>query len=591
MSLNLRWLACVALVAVGVPALGQESPLGQLPAGAPIVIQVRGAEQAQERLKATITAATPEFGPMIANELENGISRLLSGRELKALAKDGPVFVVFTEVPTGDEERPDLAVVARVTNYVQFRDAFLKDDERKELKADKAGYEIAKIDDQTAYFLNRGEYAVVSASEKAIKAFATKTAESLSARLTGPLAAKLLGADVAAFVDVRAVRKQHGDSIAAAKQALDQALEQAEGAGGIDKAQIQQAGKIFGSLFQLIEDTDQVVVSADFRPEGLMLRLHTQVGEKSKTNAYLKTMKPATLTGIIKLPTGAMAYSNSVPGLDLAQGLLTSMLGLGGSGESKASPEAEEALKELAGLKFEESYSSGDFPSGGIQVIRYAEPAKAVAASLKLYKSVPADSSFIGSALKGKPEVKEGEQTAHGFTLHSVRLTWNIDKMVERFPEEQREAAKETMKKMIGDGQRFWFGSDGKEFVQLTAKDWAEASKLLDAYVGGKSALGSDPAFAATRKQLPAAANTVILIDAGRMAYAMGQYVGDLLKNIPNIQIAIGQAKKPEGKPSYLGIAVTLEPRNGSLDVYVPTEGIKQIIGVLQPLFGGPAGE
>ncbi len=427
-------------------------------------------------------------------------------------------------------------------------------------------------------------------SEKVLKKFQDKKAPTLESRLTKAFAEKLLGSDLSVFVDMKAVYKQHGDQIANARGFIDQVVQSAQQMGGVDKSQIEQAKKLFDGLFQLIDDTEQIVAAVDFRPEGFVLGAHVQVADKSPSNAYLKTVKPAMLTGMAKLPAGAMVYSNSSSNLELVQGLFSSMLGLGGSSDAKLSKDAEDALAELGALKFEESYSSFDFPSGGISVIRYAEPAKAVAAALKLYKSLPENAALGGSALKGKPEVKANDQTVGSFALHGVKITWDVERMVERFPEELREGMKETMKKMLGDGQRFWFGTDGKTFVQVTAKDWVEGKKRLEDYLSGKSTLGGDAEFAATRKQLPAGANTLVVLDSGRLAFAIGQYTGEVLKNFPALPFNLGAAKKPEGKSSYIGLAVTLQPRQGGIDLFLPAEAIKQIVSVLQPLFGEPGG-
>jgi len=588
MPSQLRWLTVLLLpVSLVLPARAQQSPLSQVP-DSPIVVHLRGWEHTVDRVKATLKASLPDYGELITGQIDRAISDALNGRELKGLAKEGPMFIVFTEVPTSSEETPDIAVMVRVTNYVQFRDAYLKEEERNNLKADKAGFETASMGDKKMYWLNRGEYAVITISEKSLKKFQDKKSATVESRIAKPFAEKLLGADLSAFVDMKAVYKQHGDQMANARGFVDQAIQAAQGMGGVDKTQVEQAKKILESMFQLVEDTEQLVASVDFRPEGFMLRTYVQVAEKSPSNVYLKTVKPAALTGIGKLPAGAMVYSNSSSNLELAQGLLSSMLGLGGGGgDAKSTKAAEEALAEMTGLKFEESYSSYDFPSGGINVIRYADPAKAVAASLKLYQAIPENAAFGGSALKGKPEVKPNEQSVGGFSLHGVKLNWDIDRMVERFPEELREGMKETMKKLLGHGQRIWFGTDGKAFVQVTAKDWTEGKKRLDEYLSGRATMGASAEFAATRKQLPAETNTLVLLDAGRMAHAIGQYIGEILKNFPALPFNLGAAGKPEGKPSYIGFAMTLQPRQGGIDLFLPAEAVKQIFTVLKPLFGG----
>ena len=591
-----RLLVAALAVSLALTATGRAQPtpvesagasaLAIVPANAPIVVQIRGWDRSVERLKGLIKTAIPDFAPQIVGQLESGISQALEGRDLKGLAKDGPIFLVFTAMPTPDQDEPEMAVVARVDNYVQFRDGFLKEDERKELKADKAGYEVTKINDKKVYILNRDGFGVITPSEKAIKLFLDKKAAPLSGVLAKPLAAKLTENDLAVYVDMKSVNKQYGDQIAQAKQFLDVAIMAAQGMGSISKEQIEQVKKVYAMMFQFVEDCDALVAGVDFRPEGALVRLHAQVGEKSKTNAALKDAKSAPLTGLAKLPTGQVAYTASASGLETAGGLLNSMLGLGTGGDNKANKALEDAMAELVALQVEEMYGSMDYPMTGVSVTKYSDSSKAVATLLKMYKAIPENAEFAGLAIKGKVKLDENAQKLNGFTLHGVQMTFDMEKLVERFPEELREAMKGSMKKLLGEEQKSWFGTDGKTNIQVTAKDWSEAKKLLEKYFSSQNTLATEPGY-----QLTGTANTVILMDSGKFAYTMAQYIGEILKNIPGLPANVGEAKKPEGKPAYVGIALHLEPKHGALDMFLPADGLKQIVGVLAPMFGGLGGQ
>src|SRR5260221_6996752 len=169
MSSRTRWLAAIVTCAFAAPALAQ-SPLAVVPAKAPIVAHLRGWDNTFARLNTVLKNAAPDFAPLITGEIEKAIATGLSGRELKGLGKDGPVFVVFTEVPSEGMDVPDLAVVVRVTNYAEFRDGILKDEERKELKP-MNGYEKTTMEGKDLFFLKKGEFAVVTPSQKALKLF------------------------------------------------------------------------------------------------------------------------------------------------------------------------------------------------------------------------------------------------------------------------------------------------------------------------------------------------------------------------------------------------------------------------------------
>ena len=60
-----------------------------------------------------------------------------------------------------------MAIVARVTDYMALRNGFLTDEERKNLKKEKAGYEVATINGKEAHLIHRGSY-VILASDKEV---------------------------------------------------------------------------------------------------------------------------------------------------------------------------------------------------------------------------------------------------------------------------------------------------------------------------------------------------------------------------------------------------------------------------------------
>src|SRR5262249_4839121 len=149
-----------------------------------------------------------------------------------------------------------------------------------------------------------------------------KKGDTLASKLDKALASKLLDADVSAYVDVKAITKQYGDEIDSFKALMDQAIQQFQTTGMLDKSQLDMVKRLYDGLFQLVEDSEGFVASLEFRPEGYMLRLHTQVGEKSKTNEVLRTFKPAALEGLTKLPTGQMSYITGTADLEWLKNLM-----------------------------------------------------------------------------------------------------------------------------------------------------------------------------------------------------------------------------------------------------------------------------
>ena len=112
--------------AAAAPAPGDRSSLAQVPATAPIVLYLRGAEGTKDRLLVTLKAALPERLPQIQPFLDNLVKEGIDGRKLAGVPKDGPIFLVFTELPKPADNPPKIAVVLAVNKYEEFRDGLLK---------------------------------------------------------------------------------------------------------------------------------------------------------------------------------------------------------------------------------------------------------------------------------------------------------------------------------------------------------------------------------------------------------------------------------------------------------------------------------
>lgn len=74
----------------------QEKPLGQVPAQAPLVVQLRGFERTRERLNVLIKNAMPDYAGPAKEKMDQALKQALEGRSLDGLTKDGSLFLVFT---------------------------------------------------------------------------------------------------------------------------------------------------------------------------------------------------------------------------------------------------------------------------------------------------------------------------------------------------------------------------------------------------------------------------------------------------------------------------------------------------------------
>jgi hypothetical protein len=576
------WGALTCALALTLPAAAapvpgeQDKPLAQVPAKSAVVVQLKGFERTRERLNVLIKAALPDFADMAKEKMKEALDQALDGRKIDAVSKDGHVFVVFTQLPDPNQNPPKMAILVPVKNYKEFRDGILKDDERKGIKADPLGYEIAQINGEAVYFVDRKNgYAAVTPDADVAATFVKKF-DSIEGKLSKPLAKSLLAADVSAYVDMAAVNKEHGDAIKQAQAQLEQALDATP-----DKNTAEMVKRIYGPMFQAVSDSTAVLVSADFRPEGVLLHVETEVPADSKTNTLLKSWKTMPAAELAKLPAGSMVYT----GLAYTPALMKE---LGPLAYGAVDPESDEgkAIKKLVGEMADANprfmLSSSNVPSAGIAVSKYDNPAKAVDAQLRLFKGLK-EGSMFGAVLKSAPVIKENAQKHGGFDLASVSMKWDLEKTVEKqgaaLGDDQKKAMIENMKSLLGEGSNFWIGTDGKTVVQVTAKDWDEARALLDRLQKGEQTLGSSQAFKDTVKHLPAENSMLLLADVPQATEMIVKSVVTALQGFGlGNQIPPG-IEKPSIKPktSYVGLAVTLESGRGSLDVWLSATSINDV--------------
>jgi len=551
----------LGLVVVLVPhARGDESGLAVVPAKAPVVLYCHGVERTQERLLALIKNAWPEKAADAKAHLEAGLKEKMEGRELKGLAKDGPAFLVLMELPQGGEEKPTVAAIVRVTNYSEFREGILTEEERKTVKKED-GYETAQCSGNQTYFVNQGDYAIITIRKDTADYFGKKH-DGLDTKLVGDLGKRLLDSDLALYVNMEAVNQKFGEQIQAGKQMIPMFLQSA--GDKIDAKTIETAKDFVDGIFQLVEDEKALLVAADFRPEGLAFQIAARVGSDSKTDGFLKGSNPAALADIGKFPRGQIMYCGAQLGTGLAKAY-EKLIGQVAGDEAKSALTAAGPQGMYMDL--------GSFTQG-IQVWQYEQPAKAVEASIKIFEATAGGSKFQSAPIKGKPELKRDAESYRDFKFTSVHMDWDFEKMAEQ-PGGKNMVP--VMKKLLGEGLNVWFGTDGKSYIQLSASTWDAAKKALDDYLDGKEPVSGDAEFNATRAQLPAETTMLSVFDGP-------QYVSMLLDVVgPNLPMPIPPMKAEKGK-SYVGVAVTLKPEHGTLDIWLPVSLFKEIRKMAEPL-------
>jgi hypothetical protein len=570
------------------PAPAERAGLDQVPASAPIVIHVRGVEGTKDRLITLVKNALPEVAPLVEKQLQAWWDDGIDGRKLRGLAKDGPIFFAFTEMPKPGVDPPAVAIIAAVTDYAAFRDAALKEDERKGLKEVAKGVERTVLEKSggDVFFVSKPGFVVLTPREDVAKALAKKQA-GLDGRISKELANKLLAADVGLYLAMDAFNKDYAEQIKHAKEAIDGVLQQA--AGNVGKSQqsgIELARKALGPIFQAVQDSQGILVTLEFRPTGLALHAQTEIKAGSETARALAGAKPNAFGGMGKLPAGQLYYSGIQTGPALYKVLGPFMFGAMAADDPEGAKKIKAATDELIKAGPGARIDGFKLPPSGVQVYHYQDSAKAVDGQLKLLQALGSGATLQSGMLKSKPVVKKNAQKYRDFELHSVHLEWDLEKMAEAsgagagaLPEEARKQLADGMKKLMGSEMNLWFGSDGKENVTVIARDWPAAEKLLDQYFKGEKKVGDVAAFRDTRKEMPREATVLALFDVVQYAAAVLDFVKPLIGGAmplpPNFPAAPDKAK-----PTYMGIAATAVPQRASFDLFLSAPSVHEFYKV-----------
>ena len=565
------------------PVPAESSPLAQVPATAPLVIHLNGLESVRDHVVAFLKNTVPDQADVVQKRSEDFFKNGFQDRKLRGLAKDGPIFLVFTEMPKPGAFPPKAALIAAITSYTEFRDNLLSEKEKKGLKSGD-GFESTVSDDgaQEIFFVDRKEYVVVTPLKEIAAAF-TKTQAGLDGKLNKAQAAKFLSSDFGIYGDMEAVNKEHAADIKAARESVDELLKTAEKQDDKSmKMALSMAKQLIGPLFQAVADSQAALVTAEVRPGGVAL--HYEVGflADSTTAGLLKDSKLAAFKDLEKLPAGQFAYVGVSISPALTKLIGPLMQGLAADPDSKGAKALTEAFEQWVKAGPTEQVVSSAMPPAGVSVLKCAEPEKAVKAALAMMQAQGEEGGLQSAYLKGKPEVKPDAEKYKDVAFTYIHMEFDFDKLFpataggKEIPEAMRKQQREMMQKIMGESMTTWLGADGKVVLQVTAKDWDAAQKLLDQYYKGTNPAGDDKAFVTARKELPAEATVVELIDAMQYANLILSFVKPALE-ASGAKLPVTLPEPVKGQPGYLGFAAGLKGDAASIDFVVTAESVKQI--------------
>jgi len=581
---RLHRVLVLAILVLAAPAWAADSPLAVVPASSPIVLQLHGLDRTKERLIATATAALPDVGKTLEQHINSALQNLPDGRQLKGLVKDGPIFISFAKFPSPEAQPEDfgLAVAVKVTDFSAFRDGLLTKEEKESIKKD-GELEKFTAGDHEHYLLKVRDFAVIATNKETATAY-QKNAKGLDSKMDQHLAAKFLAADAAAYLSVEELNEQYGTQIKALLEQVTQLADSGAFGSSVDKNNVEMMKKFCQALGRFLDDGRGVVLAVEARPDSVHVGFHAAVTAASKSGELLKSFKTASAEDLSKMPSGYMSYSAAVVTPELLR-TLPLLFGIVGGGDDEHGKSIKLAVDKLIEAGPQLQLQASRIPAGGIQVWKFQDPNKASAAQLELFRALAASGTVAGTPIKGKPDIKTDAQSHRGFKFHSLDVRFDLDKLIENLPEGARDAMKKYMKQMVGEEVHIWFGTDGKQFVILTSKDWDAASKSLDAYLDGSKTLAQDQDFQAARGRLSREATFLTVADATQILPILGQF---MLAGV--IEALGGQGEVREvkpatpGKPAYFGFSLTIENERASFDLDLSVAAVKEFYKMSEPL-------
>jgi hypothetical protein len=581
-----QWMLATAVVlSAEAAACADPSPLAQVPASAALVIHFNGPDALEKHVGEFLQAAVPEQAAAAKTGLEGMFSGSMvgGGRKIIGLARDGHVFMVFLEAKSNDPT-PAMAVLLPVAKYADFREGFVTPEERKSSKVEN-GYEAFTMapGNTPTYLVDRKSYAVIASKKETAEAFA-KGQPGLDGKLTKDQADRFLRSDFGLYVDGESFKKEYADPIKDSHKQIGDSLDQLEKTAPAQKEHWEILRNAADLLFDAIDDGQSVLLGLELRSTGAAGHAEIVMKPDGKATTALKEWKTSAFRDLARTPAGQMWYTGLQAAPVLAKVLGHLEFGAVLDADSDRAKAAGEALDQLAEAKPSATLQSLTVPPGGVEIWEYEDAQKAVAAETKLLQSLRPGDFFLYGPLKDKPEVKEKVLRYRNMDLTYAHLGFDVERMLADVPEPARRPMIAGLKKLMGDGVSVWFGSDGHTYIRATGKEWVGAKRLLDQYYASDGAVGKDESFAAVRKELPAEASAMVLIDAV-------QFGGFLMDYFRPVAEALGGPaagmKLPtiKGKPAFVGAAYTVRPERLDGDLFVSADAVKQLYKPLAPWF------
>ncbi len=585
LTLVLSMVAAAAPVPVKVDYSKTELPV---PKDVIAVVHVNGVGAVRDRMGKLLEAALPAKAAKFKKDFDAALAESLNNRDLSALRSDGRLYVAVLSLDgVGQGTMPIAALLP--TDLKGFRDKLLTADERKTYDIGKGGVATVELDGTESFVVELATlgYVAVSPNKATAELFAKKFDPLTGGMIGEPVASTVLGSDLSVYVNLDVVNDKYGDQIRGFRDLLNNLLGMG-GVPGVDPAQLDAAKVMVSGMFQAVEDGKGFGLGIEFRPDALAIRGEMSFRTDTESGRFLSSEKATPLKSLDSLPRGHAIYSASKIGPSVTKALLTLSKEFTVADDEKAAELVTSYSNLFAEGAAEGAVTVGSGITRGLTAMSPKDPAKLAASYLAALRALPKGARYSNVPLKEQPAVKEADQTHAGFKLNKATLKLDFEAAVADLPDEDfKKSAIESMKNFVDETTTYWFGTDGKRYVQVVAKDWDTARKLLDEYLDAKETVGTDAAFQAVRKGLPTEATQVISVEVNATISGLGAAFKLMLEAMPGFPGGeIPKLKPVKGQaPAFVGAAVVLKPGSAGFAAVAPAAAVNAAYALLKPVF------
>lgn len=549
-------LSVASMLVASSQAMAADSPADAFPDNAGIVIRLKSPQKTIKKVADLVDSVQPGLGERIEAEGQ-GIGLAISNPAMTGVDQSKDWWVAA--FPTAEAE-------PTVVFGIPTSDA----DALKDAVGD--GFTFV-VDGSWVY------YSDDEAAAKSVEACIKGQGKAISTVIDSESKGVVDRGDISIYVNVKQLTATYKDQLEQAEQQIDVLLEQiAENAPnptGMDLSAIfEMYGKAIHGLMAALKDSEGFALAVAIDREAVTIEEYVHVAADSGTDKFLKSNTSSEMKLLAKLPANSLGYFGMSGNMqELTKWGMQFSSTLFGADEEKTKA-ITDTLDELAKVDYGSyvgSFRLGNLDEGAIQGVAIVEAKptdKMKEVSRKLIESM---SILDIEGFKMEYTLKPDAETFGNHKADVITFKQEVDEALDPLG-----IQKKIMQYMYGpEGmtQRIVYLED--KFVQAIGTDKKIMTDALAAIEGSDTA--ENAALSATRKQLPAKANVLVMIDLpGTLLRIATLVIGSGELPIPIPPEALDSLKI---EPSYLGFALATENQGLRAKTVVP---VKQIQGIMK---------